>query len=323
MKRILAAAALALPFCLPQAVQALELRLGGVHSPLSAETLALNHFAEQVAERSNGEMTIRVFPASQLGDAIGMIENVMVGAQDMFANSADWNQTLISDYAVMSMPFTFADIDHVKRYLESDIHAATKERLLEERGIRVLAENFYRLPRVLVTRDPIDSVESLQGKTLRMADVETQVRTWRAMGATTTIIPWAESYLALRTGVVDGMDSPLSSVYSENFYQAASHVTLTNHGISPFNILMSERRYQSMTEEQQQVLVEAAHAAGDYYTAMIAEEFAEQQAKMEAEGTVFSEVDLEPFQARALEIARDFEARGVWPEGLFERVQGL
>lgn len=300
------------------------LRLGGVHPPQSFETRGLNHFAERVEEKTDGAVVVEVFPAGQLGDAVTMIENVMLGAQDMFGNVADWNSHLIPDYGIMGMPFAFSGIDHVQEFLASDYYADVKQRMIDEKNIRVLADNWFRLPRVLVTKEPVDSLADLEGRKLRMANIPVYLDTWSALGTSPTVIPWAEAYLALRTGVVEGLDSPLASIYPQKFYQAAKHVTMTNHSVAPFSLLISERVFQRLSDEQQQALREAGSEAGDYYTRILADEFSEQEEEMLEAGVTFNDdVDLEPFVERASEIAYELEAEGEWSEGLFDRVQEM
>ncbi len=297
------------------------LRLGGVHSPSSFETKSLDRFAELVSEKTGGEVTVQVFPAGQLGDAVSMIENVMIGSQDMFANVADWNEHIIGDYAIMGMPFAFSGIDHVKRFLASDVAKDMKARMIEEKGIRVLADNFYRLPRILVTKEPVDGLDDVEGLKMRLANIDVYLDTWKALGARPTVIPWAEAYLALRTGVVDGLDSPLSSVYPQKFYQAAKHITMTNHSVAPFNILVSEKSFQALSEEHRQALTAAAQEAGDFYSEMISSEYETQKAEMTKAGVTFSDVELEPFVERARQVAERLEEEGKWSPGLFDKAQ--
>ena len=125
-------AAVALLICTQ--ASASQLRLGGVHAPNSFETQALNKFAELASEKSGGSLQIKVFPAGQLGAAQTMIDMISTGAIDMFANVADWNQNLESDFAILSMPFTFHDLDHLKSFLASDSYQAMKKKMLEVRA---------------------------------------------------------------------------------------------------------------------------------------------------------------------------------------------
>ena len=304
----------------PEAAAAKRLRLGGVHSPTSFETKALNHFAALVAEKTGGSLKVNVFPAGQLGDAVGMIENVMMGALDMFANVADWNQNVVKDYGIMAMHFAFRDQAHMKKFLASGIYAGMKKEMIEKKKLRVLADNWYRVPRVLVTKFPVRSIRDLEGKKFRLANIKAYVETWKALGMKPTILPWAESYLSLKTGVVDGMDSPFSSVYPEKFYQAAPYVTMTNHSIAPFNILISEVVFRKLTQAEQKALLDAGKEAGDFYTKAIGEQVATHKAKMTAEGAKINEIDVKEFVEKARPVASRLEKDGDWTPGLFDKV---
>ena len=315
---LLAAAALTAP-----SATAKDLKLGGVHSPTSFETQALNKFAELVAEKSGGDLKIKVYPAGQLGDAVGMIENVILGAQDMFANVADWNQHLVKDFAVLAMPFAIRDLDHLKRFQASGVYADLKKQLIETKQIRVLADNWYRLPRVLVTTQPVKSVDDLAGRKLRMPNLDTYIQAWKALGTKPTVIPWAEAYLAMKTGIVEGMDSPISSIYPQKFYEAAKYITITNHAIAPFNLLISEKVFAKLPKAQQDILAAAGKEAGEFYTRILNDTFAEHRQKMEKAGAKFETIDLKPFAARAREAAVEFEAKGLWSKGLFDAIQKM
>lgn len=327
ISRLTVIAILAIPLMLhatpAMAAAVKELRLGGVHSPTSFETKEIQRFAALVAEKSGGTLKVNVFPAGQLGDAVSMIENVMMGALDMFANVADWNQNVVKDYGIMAMPFAFRDQEHMKRFLASDTYTAMKTEMIEKKKLRVLADNWYRVPRVLVTKFPVKSIKDLEGKKFRLANIKAYVETWKALGMKPTILPWAESYLSLKTGVVDGMDSPFSSVFPEKFYQAAPYITMTNHSIAPFNILISEVVFKKLTQAQQKALLDAGKEAGDSYTKAIKEQVESHKAKMIAEGAKVNDIDVKPFVEKARPVATRLEKDGDWASGLFEKVSKL
>lgn len=300
-----------------------ELRLGGVHSPNSFETRALERFAELASEKTDGALSVSVYPAGQLGDERTMIDMINSGAIDMFANVADWNQHLVKDFAILSMPFVFESLDHLKAFQDSETYRSMKDRMLEEKNVRILADNWYRLPRVLLTSAPVSSMEDLDGRKLRMPDIESFVKTWSAFGTKPTIIPFAEAFLSIKTGVVDGMEAPLSSVYAQKFYQVAPHITMTNHGMAPFNVLISETSFASLDAATQAALVEAAREAGEFYVSEIEKDFGPQRDLMIAENAEFKEIPLAPFAEKASAVAEDFESRGVWAPGLFATIQSL
>jgi len=300
-----------------------SLRLGVGQAPLSSETRALEEMARLVEERTKGELIVEVFPGNQLGGSVAQIENLQLGTQDMHSNVADWYQHLDNDWAAMAMPFLFTGVDHIKAWQQTDAYADWRQRMIDDHGIRIIADNWYRLPKVLITQTPVFKPEDLDGMKLRMPNLETYMQTWEMLGAKPTVIDWNEAYLAMKTGTVVGMDTPLSGIYPQKFYQASPYVTMTNHLVAPYTVIIAEPRWQELSAEEQEVLSTAANEAGAYYTQLIQDEFAEQKRKMLAEGTVFIEVDTTPFAQGAEEAMAAFEQDGMWSKGLVQEIRAL
>ena len=272
-------------------------------------------------KQSGGDFTIHVYPAGQLGkNAVALVENLMMGSIEMFGNVMDWNQHLVKDFAILAMPFLFKDLDAVRGFQKGSIYQDMKGRMIKERKVRIIADNWYRLPKVLVTKRPVRTLDDLQGMKMRMPSLKTYFETWKALGAKPTTIPWAEAFLALKKGVVDGMDSPLGSVYGMKFYQAASYIGMTNHLVAPFDLLTNEKKYQELPESHKKILLKAGKEAGDYYTKLVVDMFEKDKVKMEKAGVKFVDMDTGPFAREAMKVAERFEAEGMWEKGLFKQI---
>lgn len=300
-----------------------KLRVGVGTAPMSPEALALKEMARLAAERSKGDLVIEVFDSDQLGESVSQIENLQLGTQDMHSNVADWYQYLDQDWAALAMPFLFGGVEHVQRFQDTDTYARWKQEMIDKHGVRMLADNWYRLPRVLLTTTPVFRPEQLDGMKLRMPNLDTYIRTWSALGAKPTAIAYSEAFLAIKTGTVSGMEAPLSGIYSQKFYQAAPYITLTQHQIAPYTVLISEMVWQKLSPEQQAIVEQAAKDAGDWYYSSILDSFDEQKAKMLSEGAAFIEVDRAPFANRVEEVIKTFEADGKLSKGLVEQIRGL
>jgi tripartite ATP-independent transporter DctP family solute receptor len=296
-------------------------KLAGMHAVNTPETKGLNYFANLVKKRSNGNFVINVYPAGQLGkDQPSLVENIIMGSIEMFASVMDWNSGLVKDFAILAMPFLFKDLKAVQDFQKRSLYEEMKERMIKEHGVQVLADNWYRLPKVLLAKKPVKNLEDLKGLKVRMPSIKTYFETWKYLGAKPTVIPWAEAFLALKKGVVDGMDSPLGSVYGMKFHQAAPNIMMTNHLIAPFDILMNEKKFQGLPESYKNILVEAGKDGGDYYTKQVADMFKVDKQKMIKEGVKFIEIDTAPFAQKAAELAARFEAEGMWEKGLFKEI---
>lgn len=300
-----------------------SLRLGVGTAPLSSETRALEEMARLVGEHSGGELTVEVFPGGSLGASVAQIENLQLGTQDMHANVSDWYQHLDQDWAALAMPFLFTGVDHVQAWQATDAYEQWKQKLIDDHSIRILADNWYRLPKVLITKSPVFAPDDLEGMKLRMPNLDTYIQTWEQLGAKPTVIAWAEAFLAMKTGTVVGMDTPLSGIYPQKFYQAAPYVTMTNHLVAPYTVIIAEPSWQKLSPEQQETLQQAANEAGNYYTQLIHDEFTEQKRAMLAEGTVFIETNPAPFAEAAEQAMNSFEQNGMWSAGLVEQIRAV
>lgn len=324
IKQVIAAFSMtALAMMSGQASAEMSLRFGTNASPLSAETKASKEFARLVTERSGGDLTVEVFEGDKLGKPVSQIENLQLGTQDFHANVSDWLQQLDKDWATLAMPFLFGSVEHVKMFQASDTYKQMKDRLTTDHNIRIVADNWYRLPKVLVTTKPVFKTTDLEGVKLRMPNLATYVETWSAFGAKPTPLAWNESYLAMKTGTVDGMDAPLNLVHPQKFYQAAPYILKTDHLVAPYVILMSEETWQKLSPEQQALLTQAGIDAGNYYTTLVKESFEEQKAAMLDEGAAIIEIDSSAFAEKARDVMQKFESEGKWSAGMVDQIRGL
>lgn len=289
----------------------------------SLEVQAANKMAELVKSKSGGRMIIQTYPAGQLGDSIAQIENVIAGAQEMYCNSASWNAQFVRDFNALTMPFLIRDIAHLEKFMKSQIYAKWCEEFIRIHGVRILADNWMRLPRVLVLKKPISGLADIKGMKLRMPELEVYYETWKAFGSGPVVIPWAECYLALRQGVVDGMDSPLSSVYGQRFFEVAPYIVMTNHQTDPYNVLVNDRAYQKLPLDLRTALAESAREAGEWYTELVNSSYKEEEALMLKAGAKFINVNTEEFAQRARPLAKLFEDKGYWTRGLFDTISAI
>ena len=127
--------------------ESFDITAGGIQAAEDTVTLAMQKMADEVKEKSGGTITITVSPAAQLGDATSQMEAVSLGTQEMFVDAGSWLSTFVDDAQVTSTFFLFKDEDHYRKFLESDINGDMEQQLIDQQGIRVVANNWLRSPR--------------------------------------------------------------------------------------------------------------------------------------------------------------------------------
>jgi len=299
------------------------LRIGNIEAPTNPASSACERMAKLVEERSNGRLKIEFFPTSQLGNAITQIEGVMMGTQDMFQGAAEWMGQFEKDYNILALGFGFRDQKHLQEFFNSPLNARIKERLRKDRGVQIIAENWDRTPRVLLSKKPVYSPKELQGIKMRVPEIEMYLRVWKAMGTQPTQVAWGETYLALMQGVVDAMEGPFDTLLGMKFYEAAPNISLTNHLLTASSVCINDKKFQSLPEDLQNILRGAAKEAGDYFTKLGIESYGRDKKEMESKGAKFIVVDRKPFQEKMKPLIQEMEEQGKWSKGLYQRIQNI
>lgn len=220
-------------------------------------------FAELVAEKSGGRITIDVYPAGQLGDEKTVYQTLQMGGGAIDMTRGNTNS--LSDFGVkkltlFGLPFIFRDREHLWNVVNSEIgESYLKEP--QEAGIGMVglfyldegSRNFFT-----TAKNPVSTIEDFKGKKLRVPTTDLMSDTVSAMGVQSTPISFSELYSALQSGTVDGAEQPHSGYASNKLYEVAPNYILTGHTYSPSIILMSEESWNKLDAEDQALIMEAA-----------------------------------------------------------------
>lgn len=304
-----------------------KLRLGNKMIEDHYESQALKMMAENVKTRTNGEVEIQCYFGEVLGDNKKQIENMVRGVQDFYADGYGYYDMYSPLMRVSSLPYLFRDNEHYRHFLLSDVEKEIEEPLLKKAGLRVVdrKRNWLRGPfRVIASRKPIRSLEDLQGLKLRMNSNPTSVKAWEALGCAVTVIPYSETYLALKQGTVDAVTCPVVDAYFQKFCEVAPYLTVTNEYPQQVAVVMNDRKFQRLTAEQQEILLDEIDKAGDYVTEQANKRSAEIIELMKKEYNVeIIEVDLAPWRAKMGGFLEELENSNYIPKGFAGRIRAI
>jgi TRAP-type C4-dicarboxylate transport system substrate-binding protein len=142
------------------------------------------------------------------------------------------------------------------------------------------------------------------------------------MGAQPTPLALGEVYTALQQGVIDGVENPLSVLYGGKFHEVAKYLTLDAHIKLLTSWFCGTTFFNSLTPEQQKLLVETGEEAALFNNKIQEEAVQDYIAKFKAEGVEVINVDIAAFQAKARPFYDLPEFKGLWTAGLFDTVSG-
>jgi TRAP-type transport system periplasmic protein len=306
MNKMVSAAALAAVMLAASPTLALEAKLGHLAPTDDPRHEALELFAERVAERTNGDITINIFPNSTLGSERELVEQAQAGVTE-FALVGSIVSNFQPKWTIIDMPFLWKSSEHLAAFIESDTAQEWASEMSDDLGIEMLGF-FERNPRILTTRaTPVHSIDDLRGLKVRVPDVKVYTDTWRAFGVEPVPMPAADFYMGLRLGMIDGMENPVEVMYHWKIHEVADHLSLTNHMRSGFFFVASKRFMDRLDDEQRNVVMEAAREAQDFLAQKNAEGAANLLDQLREEGMqIVEDPDVSGFQAASQQIHEEY-----------------
>ncbi|KQS85436.1 MULTISPECIES: DctP family TRAP transporter solute-binding subunit [unclassified Rhizobium] len=222
-------------------------------------TLAAKKFAEIVSTKTNGELTIKVFPNGTLygGDPSAGVKQLAGGSLDMLLNSTSLYATFNPKFTAIAIPYQFRDIEQLRAYLDSDLGQELQSDL---GNIGIKGVDLWSRPLRQITNSklPITSPADMKGMKLRVPNNPLWVEFFGAMGAAPTPMAFAEVYNALQLKVVDGQENPINVPVSAKLYEVQTYATISNHIADAWVLGMNPARYDGLSDAFKAALNDAA-----------------------------------------------------------------
>ena len=299
-----------------------KLRFGGSDPGKGILDRTTIKFVELSEKNSNGRIKWDYFCCDQLGGDIAQIEQMMANSIQAYGDVLDWWANWVKEFAIFAWGFSFRDHDHFAKFLESATFKEMADKLRTQNGLRILAAGPTE-PRMLWSKRPITKLADMKDMKMRVPEIKAYLMVWETLQTKPSRVTWGEVYLALKTGVVEGAEGPISSTYGVKFHEAAPHGYLTNHIISSSHITMNEKTYQSLPPDLRKAVEDAAKESVAFARSEAQKLAEETLAKMRAEGAKIGTIDTKPFQDRLRDAVGKAEAEGLWPKGLWQKVQDV
>jgi tripartite ATP-independent transporter DctP family solute receptor len=284
-------------------------------------------FAELMKERTNGAVTVHVFPANQLGSEKDMVEQVKNGViqisltgPSMLAQFQGWGPI-----GVLGMPYILSGNteDELRPKLikvaRGPLMAELNEREAKETGIRILDMGWWYGERHLTTKTKqVVKPDDVKGLKIRTMDSPMAKAALVALNAATIPMPVSELYTALQLGVVEGQENPLNTIYSQKYYEVQKYVALTGHMTMNLVLVTNEKFFQSLSPELRQIFIKSMQDAGDFMSDTQIAMNKKNLQDLKDKGMIVTVVNKAEFAERTRDSWKQFEP--VFGKGFYEKV---
>lgn len=234
-------------------------------------TVGAHAFADKLAEVSGGEMSIELYTNGTLGSEAESMQGIQIGTLDIFRGNAsslpNYGAELIG---ATGLPYVFKDMAQFEAVAESplgdELLASVDAADCGYVALGWLVEgprSMFITPVVYekLGKPTSFTIDMMKGLKVRVPETDLMVGTMSALGASATPIAYSELYTSLQSGVVDAAENGVTSYMSNSFNEVAPYFITDAHTFGCGVILMNKDKWNSLTEEQQGWMKEAALAA--------------------------------------------------------------
>jgi len=299
MKKLMTILVLALALCVAGSAMAETVfQLGTTVNEQDSFQVAAEKFAELVAERTNGEYKIEIYPNGTLGGESDMLDSMSMGMLDMGIITSGPLVNFSEMMGVLDMPYLFATNEEAYEVLDGEIG---QELLgtLEEAGLKGLAYAERGFRNVTTSVRPVNSAADLKGLKLRVMENEVYTATFKALDVNAVPMAWAEALTAMQQGTIEGQENPVNVMYSYKLWEyGQKYATFDRHSYATAIITMSLDVFNTLDEETQAIFKQSAQEAAEFERAWVAEQEAGQIQALKDNGMeIVENPDVDSFRA--------------------------
>ena len=292
-----------------QDIQERTIRFGHLNNTDHPTSWGVKKFAEIVAAKSGGKITVKEFPSSQLGNELQQQSALQGGVQEMLVASTTSLTGVVKEFGLFDFPFLFSNAKQADAMVDGPLGKMLASKL-SDKGVIILGFFDLGFRNVTNSKRPINKGEDLDGLKIRVIPNPVFLETFKTFKANPLPMPFAELYNALESKAVDGEENPYSVILSSKFYEVQKYVSGTNHVYATNPIQISKRFWDKLSAAERKLLQDAAIEAQNYQRVASREAAGKALVELQAKGMAFNELPAAELARMRAEVKPIYEKFG-------------
>lgn len=224
-------------------------------------------FGEILEEKSEGRIKLELFYSGTLGDKASTVQGMQTGTID----AAMLMSGVIADYGcdelgVFTLPYLFDSVAHARAFEKGGDGKALLDTVQSSGSSMVCVGAYQESARnYFFTKKRVEKPADMKNMQIRCQEGSIYYDSVEAVGAFAQSVAFSELYSALQSGVVDGVEQPLSGFVNNAFQEVAKYYVMDQHEISPNLILFSEVTWNRLSPEDQQLIRDCFEESVPYF----------------------------------------------------------
>ena len=281
---------------------------------------------EEVLEDSNADIEVEVHAGTLGTEESELVEKLKLGAADVIVVSPGFmTQTGVKEVDLLALPYLFESYEHWEKVVDGEVGESIAKLINEKSNNDFKLVGYWSAGvRHYYGKKPIESMDDLKGLSIRTQTSGVVSDYWTQAGAVPSSIAWGELYQALQQNVVDSSENAYPYFVQQNHHKTKNgkYISETAHDYTTRLMLVNGKKFDKMTDEQKEALLEAATASVDAEREAVFAQEEEYKQKAIDEGAVVNEIDTTEFKKLATPI-QDKLAKDIGAEEILEKINGL
>lgn len=240
-----------------------QLKFASANNKGHPQVMGMEKFADLVKVKSDGKITVKLFPGGVLGGDVQTVSALQGGVIEMTVLNAGILSSNAKQFGAVDLPFLFNSGEEADRVMDGPFGTSLL-RLLPDTGLVGLGYWELGFRNLTNNRHPVAKLEDIKGLKIRTIQSPIPVELFNSLGANAVPMSYTELYTALETGTVDGQENPAANIVNAKFYEVQKYMTVTRHQYNPQIVLVSKKFWDGLNDEEKGVLQSAANEARDY-----------------------------------------------------------
>lgn len=257
-------------------------------------------------EKTNGRISLDIYPSSQLGAERELVESTQMGTIDIALVTSPMANFDTSWY-LFDIPGIFYTKKHAYEFLDCEHGQAMLDGLskVNIKGVSFWETGFFN---IFDNSKPIETPQDLNGLTMRVMENDAYITYFSKLGANPVPMAYSEVFTGIQNGTVDGSVIPIAAIYMNQFYTVAPYITRCQNWYCPVTFIMSTQAWNSLPEDLQAIFQECANEARDYMRQELTDSEEAQVESMKESGCTIIEVNKDEWrqqEADAVQAVKD------------------
>ncbi|MBX3498660.1 MAG: TRAP transporter substrate-binding protein [Alphaproteobacteria bacterium] len=305
--------------------QAKDLSMGNINPPRHGTSQASQQFIDKLAELSGGKLKVAHHHSGALGGEREVAQQIQLGAVDFGPITTAPLSTLIPEMSVFQLPYIFRDYAHLFKSLDgSDTLTKYYDAVLDKKGFKLvgfIAAGY----RGIYGHHPINKLDDVKGKKVRVQEDKILVATFKALGMISTPIAFPEVATALQTKVIDFAEGGVNTFYHNKFYDIVKYVADVRHTHQAVALVMSKASWARQDDAGKKAIGDAWNHARTFNRQFILDEDKSIQDQVRAKGVTITKPDPAPFLKATESVYAEFfaTAAGKDAKKMVDYIQGV